>query len=114
MGRQSAGASFLAGYTHHARSRDLVCMAPDRSSAEEFAETTRQAVRTGTRPLRNARWVSFDMSERLGDATVGPVACEDGVVRRRTGGTALGGEELDHREPFVGMRRCCEARHQRQ
>ncbi len=37
MGRQSAGASFLAGLAQHARSRDMVCMAPDRASAEEFA-----------------------------------------------------------------------------
>jgi len=39
MGRQSAGASFLAGYARHATVRDFVCMAPDRKAAEAFAET---------------------------------------------------------------------------
>ncbi len=67
MGRQSAGASFLAGLARHARSRDLVCMAPNRTSAEEFAETTRQAALEGTRPLRSARWISVDTPERLAE-----------------------------------------------
>ena len=67
MGRQSAGASFLAGLARHARSRDLVCMAPDRASAEEFADTTREAAQNGPRPLRSARWVSFDAPERLAE-----------------------------------------------
>jgi starch synthase len=43
MGRQSAGAGFLTGLARHGRSRDLICMAPDRASAEEFADTTRKA-----------------------------------------------------------------------
>jgi len=67
MGRQSAGASFLAGYARHARSRDLVCMAPDRASAEEFGETTRRAAANGPRPLRSARWIPFDTPERLAE-----------------------------------------------
>jgi len=45
MGRQSAGASFLAGYARHATTRDLVCMAPDRQAAETFSETVRSADR---------------------------------------------------------------------
>lgn len=67
MGRQSAGASFLAGYARHARSRDLICMAPDRASAEEFGATTQQAAADGPRPLRSARWVPFDSPERLAE-----------------------------------------------
>lgn len=41
MGRQSAGASFLAGYAQHGAARDLTCMAPDRKAAEAFSETVR-------------------------------------------------------------------------
>ena len=67
MGRQSAGASFLTGLARYARSRDLICMAPDRASAEEFADTTRKAALDGPRPLRSARWISFDAPERLGE-----------------------------------------------
>ena len=67
MGRQSAGASFLAGYARHARSRDLVCMAPDRASAEEFGETTRRAAADEPRALRSARWIPFDTPERLAE-----------------------------------------------
>lgn len=67
MGRQSAGASFLAGYARHARVPDLVCMAPDRASAEEFGETTRQAALAGPRPLHSARWIPFDTPERLAE-----------------------------------------------
>ena len=43
MGRQSAGASFLAGLARYATTRDLICMAPDRAAAEEFATTARKA-----------------------------------------------------------------------
>lgn len=67
MGRQSAGASFLTGLARHARSRDLICMAPDRASAEEFAGTTRKAALDGPRPLRSARWISFVAPERLAE-----------------------------------------------
>lgn len=67
MGRQSAGASFLTGLARHARSRDLVCMAPNRAAAEEFAETTRRAALQGRRPLRSARWISVDTPERLAE-----------------------------------------------
>ncbi|MEP4378416.1 MAG: glycosyltransferase family 4 protein [Alphaproteobacteria bacterium] len=67
MGRQSAGASFLAGLARHGRSRDMVCMAPNRASAEEFAETTRKAALDGSRPLHSARWVSVDTPERLAE-----------------------------------------------
>jgi alpha-maltose-1-phosphate synthase len=67
MGRQSAGASFLTGLARHGRSRDLICMAPDRNSAEEFADTTRKAALDGPRPLRSARWISLDAPERLAE-----------------------------------------------
>ena len=67
MGRQSAGASFLAGLARHARSRDLICMAPDRASAEEFGDTVRKAALDGSRPLRSARWISFDTPERIAE-----------------------------------------------
>lgn len=65
MGRQSAGASFLTGLARHGRSSDLICMAPDRNSAEEFAETTHKAALDGPRPLRSARWISLDAPKRL-------------------------------------------------
>ena len=67
MGRQSAGASFLNGLARHARSRDLICMAPDRASAEEFAKTTREAAKGGPRPLRSARWIPLDAPARLAE-----------------------------------------------
>jgi len=67
MGRQSAGASFLTGLARHGRSRDLICMAPDRAAAEEFADTTRKAAQDGPRPLRSARWIPFDAPERLAE-----------------------------------------------
>ena len=55
MGRQSAGASFLAGYAQHGAARDLTCMAPDRKAAEAFSETVRAAARDANRPLKSAR-----------------------------------------------------------
>ena len=55
MGRQSAGASFLAGYAQHGAARDLTCMAPDRKAAEAFYETVRAAARDANRPLKSAR-----------------------------------------------------------
>ncbi len=65
MGRQSAGASFLAGYARHATTRDLVCMAPDRQAAETFSETVRSAAQTGGRPLNSASWIALDSPERI-------------------------------------------------
>lgn len=67
MGRQSAGASFLAGYARHATTRDLACMAPDRKAAETFAETVRKAALDHERPVRSARWVPIDAPERLAE-----------------------------------------------
>lgn len=55
MGRQSAGASFLAGYARYASERDLVCMAPDREAAESFAESVRTSALERNRPIRSAR-----------------------------------------------------------
>ncbi len=67
MGRQSAGASFLAGYARHAGTRDLACMAPDRKAAETFAETVRTTAIENNRPLNSARWIPIDMPERLAE-----------------------------------------------
>ena len=66
MGRQSAGASFLAGYARHATVRDFVCMAPDRKAAEAFAETVQPVANEAGRPLRSARWIPFETPERIG------------------------------------------------
>ncbi|MBO22574.1 MAG: hypothetical protein CMM26_09440 [Rhodospirillaceae bacterium] len=38
MSHQATGASFLAGYAGHAQVPNLVCMAPNRASSEEFSE----------------------------------------------------------------------------
>jgi len=67
MGRQSAGASFLAGYDRHAGTRDRACMAPDRKAAETFAETVRTTAIENNRPLNSARWIPIDMPERLAE-----------------------------------------------
>jgi hypothetical protein len=67
MGRQSAGASFLAGYAQHSAARDLTCMAPDRKAAEAFSETVRAAARDANRPLKSARWIPLDTPEKLSE-----------------------------------------------
>jgi len=65
MGRQSAGASFLAGYARYAGERDLVCMAPDRKAAETFAESVRASALENNRPITSARWIPLDNPERI-------------------------------------------------
>jgi len=64
MGRQSAGASFLAGYARHATTRDLVCMAPDRQAAETFSETVRSADRRAAPEQRELDCTGFARTYR--------------------------------------------------
>lgn len=87
MGRQSAGASFLTGYARHAGTRDLICMAPDRSAAEAFAETVRTSAIEHNRPLTSARWIPVDMPQRLAETGClyypSPTIADHAWIRRR-------------------------------
>lgn len=87
MGRQSAGASFLAGYARHAGTRDLICMAPDRKAAEAFADTVRTSAIQHDRPLESARWIPIDMPERLAETGClyypSPTIADHAWIRRR-------------------------------
>jgi starch synthase len=87
MGRQSAGASFLAGYARHAGARDLVCAAPDRKAAETFAQTVRSAAQGGPTPIGSARWIPFDNPERTAETGClyypSPTISDQAWLRRR-------------------------------
>lgn len=87
MGRQSAGASFLAGYARHARTRDLVCMAPDRKAAETFAQSVRSSAQDGANPIGSARWIPLDNPERIAETGClyypSPTISDQAWLRRR-------------------------------
>lgn len=87
MGRQSAGASFLAGYARYAGERDLVCMAPDRKAAETFAESVRTSALDNNRPIDSARWIPLDNPERIAETGClyypSPTISDQAWLRRR-------------------------------
>ena len=87
MGRQSAGASFLAGYARYAGERNLVCMAPDRKAAESFAESVRTSAQDGQSPVQGARWIPFDNPERIAETGClyypSPTISDQAWLRRR-------------------------------
>ena len=87
MGRQSAGASFLAGYARYAGERDLVCMAPDRKAAETFAESVRASALENDRPITSARWIPLDNPERIAQTGClyypSPTISDQAWLRRR-------------------------------
>jgi len=87
MGRQSAGASFLAGYARYAGERDLVCMAPDRKAAETFAESVRASALENNRPITSARWIPLDNPERIAQTGClyypSPTISDQAWLRRR-------------------------------
>ena len=70
MGRQAAGAGFLAGYARHGRSDPLYCFTGTDALAKLFARQVGEAM-TGITPgrSRNVRWLPRDRPDTI--ATVG-------------------------------------------
>jgi glycosyltransferase involved in cell wall biosynthesis len=68
MGRQAAGAGFLAGYARHGRSDPVWCFAGSDELARRFASQVREA-QTGRAPARErgVRWLSRDRPEQLAE-----------------------------------------------